>query len=150
MLRCASSLVIAAYEKVHLIPQDSRALPAAFLRNRTGTPFLRLAVGLKRILLGLPDMNPHHPFTQFRVFEFEGQENLPVTVDGSLCRTEVLEGILPISQHVLPHIHNKVVETTLVRNHAVQGVMELGVPLKYLVDPFPPEGGIRFLDDLFK
>jgi hypothetical protein len=34
MLRCASSLVIAAYDKVRLIPQDSRALPAAFLRSR--------------------------------------------------------------------------------------------------------------------
>ncbi|PIP07190.1 MAG: hypothetical protein COX51_07120 [Syntrophobacteraceae bacterium CG23_combo_of_CG06-09_8_20_14_all_50_8] len=28
MLRCASSFVIAAYEKVRLTPQDSRALPA--------------------------------------------------------------------------------------------------------------------------
>jgi hypothetical protein len=34
MLRCASSFVIAAYDKVRLIPQDSRALPAAFLRSR--------------------------------------------------------------------------------------------------------------------
>jgi hypothetical protein len=34
MLRCASSFVIAAYGKVRLIPQDSRALPAAFLRSR--------------------------------------------------------------------------------------------------------------------
>jgi hypothetical protein len=34
MLRCASSLVIAAYDKVRLIPQDSRALPATFLRSR--------------------------------------------------------------------------------------------------------------------
>jgi hypothetical protein len=34
MLRCTSSFVIAAYEKVRLIPQDSRALPAAFLRSR--------------------------------------------------------------------------------------------------------------------
>jgi hypothetical protein len=34
MLRCASSLVIAAYAEVRRIPQDSRALPAAFLRNR--------------------------------------------------------------------------------------------------------------------
>ncbi len=29
MLRCAASFVIAAYEKVRLIPQDLRALPAA-------------------------------------------------------------------------------------------------------------------------
>jgi hypothetical protein len=34
MLRCASSLVIAAYAKVRLIPQDSHALPAAILRSR--------------------------------------------------------------------------------------------------------------------
>jgi hypothetical protein len=34
MLRCASSLVIAAYAEVRLIPQNSRALPAAFLRGR--------------------------------------------------------------------------------------------------------------------
>jgi hypothetical protein len=34
MLRCASSFVIAAYTEVRLIPQDSRALPAAFLRSR--------------------------------------------------------------------------------------------------------------------
>jgi hypothetical protein len=34
MLRWASSLVIAAYAKVRLIPQDSRALPAAILRSR--------------------------------------------------------------------------------------------------------------------
>jgi hypothetical protein len=33
MLRCASFLVIAAYAEVRLIPQDSRALPAAFLRS---------------------------------------------------------------------------------------------------------------------
>jgi hypothetical protein len=36
MLRCASSFVIAAYTKVRLIPQNSRALPAAFLRSRPG------------------------------------------------------------------------------------------------------------------
>ena len=34
MLRYASSFVIAAYDEVRLIPQNSRALPAAFLRNR--------------------------------------------------------------------------------------------------------------------
>jgi hypothetical protein len=34
MLRCASSFVIAAYAKVRRIPQDSRALPADFLRSR--------------------------------------------------------------------------------------------------------------------
>jgi len=34
MLRCASSFVIAAYTAVRLIPQDSRALPADFLRSR--------------------------------------------------------------------------------------------------------------------
>jgi hypothetical protein len=34
MLRCTSSVVIPAYAKVRLIPQDSRALPAAFLRSR--------------------------------------------------------------------------------------------------------------------
>jgi hypothetical protein len=34
MLRCASSFVIAAYAPVRLIPQDSRAWPAAFLRSR--------------------------------------------------------------------------------------------------------------------
>jgi acetyl-CoA carboxylase biotin carboxyl carrier protein len=38
MLRCASSLVIAAYATVRLIPQNSRALPAAILRSR---PFSR-------------------------------------------------------------------------------------------------------------
>jgi hypothetical protein len=34
MLRCASSFVIAAYAKVRLISQDSRALPADILRSR--------------------------------------------------------------------------------------------------------------------
>src|SRR4030042_1248286 len=34
MLRCTSPFVIAAYAKVRLIPQGSRALPAAFLRSR--------------------------------------------------------------------------------------------------------------------
>jgi len=34
MLRCTSPFVIAAYAKVRLIPQGSRALPAAFLRIR--------------------------------------------------------------------------------------------------------------------
>jgi 3-hydroxybutyryl-CoA dehydrogenase len=34
MLRCASSFVIAAYGEVRIIPQDSRALPAPFLRSR--------------------------------------------------------------------------------------------------------------------
>jgi ABC-2 type transport system permease protein len=34
MLRCASSLVVAAYDKVRLTPRDSRALPAGFLRSR--------------------------------------------------------------------------------------------------------------------
>jgi len=34
MLRYASSFVIAAYAKVRLTPQDSRALPADFLRSR--------------------------------------------------------------------------------------------------------------------
>jgi hypothetical protein len=31
MLRCAASFVIAAYEKVRLIPHDLRALPVEFL-----------------------------------------------------------------------------------------------------------------------
>jgi hypothetical protein len=34
MRRYASSFVIAAYAKVRLIPQNSRALPADFLRSR--------------------------------------------------------------------------------------------------------------------
>jgi hypothetical protein len=34
MLRCASPFVVAAYAKVRLTPQGSRALPAAFLRSR--------------------------------------------------------------------------------------------------------------------
>jgi len=33
MLRCASSFVTAAYEKVGLIPHDSRALPLNFLKR---------------------------------------------------------------------------------------------------------------------
>jgi hypothetical protein len=36
MRRCASSFVIAAYAKVRLIPQDSRALPAPFVRSHLG------------------------------------------------------------------------------------------------------------------
>jgi hypothetical protein len=35
MLRCASSLVVAAYGKVRLTPRVSRALPAHFLQSRT-------------------------------------------------------------------------------------------------------------------
>ena len=35
MLRCASSLVTAAYEKVGLIPHDSRALPLNFLKRHS-------------------------------------------------------------------------------------------------------------------
>jgi hypothetical protein len=34
MLRDATSFVFTAYDKVRLIPQDLRALPAAFLRSR--------------------------------------------------------------------------------------------------------------------
>jgi hypothetical protein len=34
MLRCASPLVVAAYAKVRLTPQGSRALPADFLQSR--------------------------------------------------------------------------------------------------------------------
>ncbi len=34
MLRCAASFVTAAYEQVRRIPQDLRALPMNFLRNR--------------------------------------------------------------------------------------------------------------------
>ncbi|MBA4397473.1 MAG: hypothetical protein C0394_08840 [Syntrophus sp. (in: bacteria)] len=37
MLRCATSIVIAAYVHVRLIPQDLRALPAAFLQSRPET-----------------------------------------------------------------------------------------------------------------
>jgi hypothetical protein len=33
MLRCAASLVVAAYFYVRFIPQDLRALPANFLSN---------------------------------------------------------------------------------------------------------------------
>ena len=33
MLRCAASLVIAAYEKIRLIPQDLRALPLELLKK---------------------------------------------------------------------------------------------------------------------
>jgi hypothetical protein len=42
MLRCASSFVIAAYTEVRLIPQDSRALPADFLRSRPISRLLEL------------------------------------------------------------------------------------------------------------
>jgi hypothetical protein len=34
MLRCASSFVVAAYDKVRLTSQGSRALPADFLQSR--------------------------------------------------------------------------------------------------------------------
>jgi len=34
MLRCAALIVIATYEKIRLIPQSLRALPAAFLQGR--------------------------------------------------------------------------------------------------------------------
>jgi hypothetical protein len=47
MLRCASSFVIAAYTKIRLIPQDSRVLPAAFLRSR--------------LKVKQPDVSPHGP-----------------------------------------------------------------------------------------
>ena len=73
-----------------------------------------------------------------------------MAVAGPRCRTEVLECILSISQHVFPHIHNQVVETTLVGHHAVQRVMELRVPLKDLIDPFAPQGIAGFLQNLFK
>jgi hypothetical protein len=55
MLRCASSFVIAAYATVRLIPQDSRALPAAFLRSRSIFPTFKTYYGVVNndtILLG--------------------------------------------------------------------------------------------------
>jgi hypothetical protein len=42
MLCCAASFVIAAYFYVHLISQDLRALPAAFLRNHLNSDFLHI------------------------------------------------------------------------------------------------------------
>jgi acyl carrier protein len=45
MLRCVSSFVVAAYKKVRLTLQDSRALPADFLQSRQ---LFSLTIGLKR------------------------------------------------------------------------------------------------------
>jgi hypothetical protein len=58
MLRCASSFVIAAYTKVRLIPQDSRALPAAFLRSHpiftTSKTFYKVVILETSILVAYP------------------------------------------------------------------------------------------------
>src|SRR5665647_2529894 len=53
MLRCASPFVVAAYAKVRLTPQDSRALPAAFLRSRPV---------LKAFIAYCENMNPRPVF----------------------------------------------------------------------------------------
>jgi 2-oxoglutarate ferredoxin oxidoreductase subunit gamma len=45
MLRCASPFVVAAYTKVRLTPQGSRALPAGFLRSR---PTLKVFANILR------------------------------------------------------------------------------------------------------
>jgi len=48
MLRCASFLVIAAYEKVRLTPQDSRALPAElFTKPSNSACFLTFYESIK-------------------------------------------------------------------------------------------------------
>ena len=65
MLRCASSFVIAAYAKVRLIPQDSRALPAAFLRSRPiftafQTFYEFIIIGQKYLLTGCRNGTNYH------------------------------------------------------------------------------------------
>src|SRR4030042_180555 len=66
MLRCASSLVVAAYAKVRLTPQDSRALPAAFLRSR---PKFKAFTTFYEFVKSLPGAQlnevapPRHDFT---------------------------------------------------------------------------------------
>src|SRR4030042_1430467 len=58
MLRCASPFVIAAYVSVRLIPQGSRALPAAFLRSR---PTLLFYLLVRQVAggVGRPDVSRH-------------------------------------------------------------------------------------------
>jgi hypothetical protein len=64
MLRCASSFVIAAYAKIRLIPQDSRALPANFLRSRPiFETFKTLYEAVGREAFGLLAMT-HGPFSK--------------------------------------------------------------------------------------
>ena len=77
-------------------------------------------------------------------------KNTEFLLRGLLPRIPEIERINPFSFDIFPHIHNQAVETTLVRNHAVQGVVEQGIPLKYLIDPFSPECVIRFIDDPFQ
>jgi hypothetical protein len=54
MLRCASSFVIAAYAKVRLIPQDLRALPAAFLRSRPIFSTFKTFYEIVNLILAFP------------------------------------------------------------------------------------------------
>ena len=78
-------------------------------------------------------MDPHNPFTEIGLLQPQGQQNPPVTVNGSLRRTEILQRIFPIPQDIFPHIDDQAVETVLVRNQAVEGVVELGVPIERLL-----------------
>ena len=55
MLRCASSLVVAAYAKIRLTPRDLRALPADFLRSRLGfrdVEWYSLYIGIPSLYIG--------------------------------------------------------------------------------------------------
>ena len=69
-----------------------------------------------------------------------------MAIIGPLGRIKVLKRVLSIPQNVFPHIHDQAVETAFVHNHVVQRVVELGIPLKDFVKPFPSQGIIRFPD----
>src|SRR4030042_975363 len=68
MLRCASPFVTAAYVKVRLIPQDSRALPAAFLRSRPISATFKTFYGAAIILALYISRKPDCATTKMAVF----------------------------------------------------------------------------------
>jgi hypothetical protein len=62
MLRCASSFVIAAYVRVRLIPQDSRALPLELFTKPSTSPSSLIYYDI--ITIGIHPVFDGDPFSE--------------------------------------------------------------------------------------
>ena len=102
--------------------------------------------GLQGIFFGFFDMLSHDSFAKFRVAQSQGQHNFSMSLDRPLPSVGILKGIFPVSQHVFSHVHDEMVKPVLIRDQFKKRIMELGVPLKYLVNPVFPQGLFRLFN----
>ena len=112
MLRCASSFVIAAYDTVRLIPQDSRALPAAFLRSRPIFRLLRLFTRWSKLAHKCIDQKdfPRPPVSALTKFVPEEWFAAPLFLespDALIDSQSKVDGVFPVFARQVDHFEEK-------------------------------------------